>query len=264
MKTHLRALAIVVFILVIGCGTASAYSKITMQSVVINLDGVPRMVSTDAKTVGALLNNISNTIDTDYILNDMSETDAVTDMMTICLTSVTEKVIATTQALPFETEERTNTEMQHGETRVVQEGQSGMAVAIQKELYHGSTLVSTVFVEQKIISSPVNEIIEVGVGGVIAGMKYIDSYQMRVTAYTPYDEGCTGITATGIRADYGIVAVDPKVIPLGSKVYVPGYGVALAADTGGAIKGNRLDVCYLSTTEAFSWGVQHVTVYVLE
>ena len=103
MKTHLRVFAIVVFILVIGCGTASAYSKANMQSVVINIDGAPRMVSTDKETVGALLEDLENNIDTDYILNDAAESDPIKAMMTISLTSVTEKIVAETKPIPFET-----------------------------------------------------------------------------------------------------------------------------------------------------------------
>ena len=95
-------------------------------------------------------------------------------------------------------------------------------------------------------------------------MAYTDSIQVRATAYTPYDAGCNGITATGAKATKGIVAVDPSVIPLGTKVYIPGYGVAIAADTGGAIKGNRLDVCYDSLSDALQWGVKTVEVYILE
>ena len=98
----------------------------------------------------------------------------------------------------------------------------------------------------------------------IDGYRYSKAIQVRATAYTPYDPGCTGITATGMKATKGVVAVDPRVIPLGSQVYVPGYGVAIAADTGGAIKGNRLDVCYNTLAEAYTWGVKNVTVYVLE
>lgn len=263
MKTHLRVFAIVVFILVFGCGTASAYSK-TTQSVVINLDGVPRMVSTKAEVVSELLDDISDTIDTEYILEDVSKTDAVTDMMTISLISVTEKVIASTEVIPFETEERTNSDLPYGETRVVQEGKDGMAAVIHKEIYHGKDLVDTKFVEEKEVTAPVTEIIEIGAGGFIDGMKYVSAFDMKVTAYTPFDAGCTGITATGTVAGRGTVAVDPRVIPLGTKVYVPGYGVAIAADTGGAIKGNRVDICVPTTNEAFSWGVRNVTVYVIE
>jgi uncharacterized protein YabE (DUF348 family)/3D (Asp-Asp-Asp) domain-containing protein len=73
-----------------------------------------------------------------------------------------------------------------------------------------------------------------------------------------------GITASGMRAGYGVVAVDPRVIPLGTRLYIPGYGNAVAGDTGGAIKGNRIDLGYATYGEAIRYGRQTVTVYVLE
>lgn len=263
MKTHLRVFAIVVFILVIGCGSASAYSKLDTQSVIVSLDGVPRMVSTDAQTVGELLDELSATIDTEYLLENFSETDAITDTMTVSLTSVTEKIVATTDVVPYKTIEKASTELQPGKRRVVQEGQEGQTSIVSKEVYHGNKLVSTEPVETKVIASAVDEIIEVGASNVVSGMTYKKAINAKVTAYTPYDAGCNGITATGAKATKGVIAVDPSVIPLGSKVFVPGYGVAIAADTGGAIKGNRIDVCYDTKNEAFSWGIKNVTVYVL-
>ena len=71
-------------------------------------------------------------------------------------------------------------------------------------------------------------------------------------------------TATGRRAEYGIVAVDPRVIPLHSILFVEGYGLAIAADTGGAIKGNRIDVCVSSRSEMANWGRKKVKVHVLK
>ncbi|MBE3589638.1 MAG: S-layer homology domain-containing protein [Firmicutes bacterium] len=71
---------------------------------------------------------------------------------------------------------------------------------------------------------------------------YVKSWTMRTTAYSDAEPGVGGRTATGLAVREGIVAVDPKVIPLGSYVYVEGYGFALAADTGGSIKGERIDV----------------------
>lgn len=263
MKTHLRVFAIVVFILVIGCGTASAYSKTNMQSVVINIDGAPRMVSTDKETVGELLDDLANTIDTDYILEDAKESDPIEAMMTLSLTSVTEKTVASTEAIPYKTVERTNDSLKSGESRVVQEGKDGVASVISKEVYHGDELIDTKFVEKKVVTAAQNKIVEVGPKNVINGMKYSKAINAKVTAYTPYDAGCNGITASGTRAGYGTIAVDPRVIPLGSRVYIPGYGVATATDTGGAIKGNRVDVCYSSLSEAYGWGVRNVTVYVL-
>ena len=185
-------------------------------------------------------------------------------MMTLSLTSVTEKTVATTEAIAYKTVERTNSSLKAGESRVVQEGKEGVASVIKKEIYHGSELVDTQFVEKKVVTAAQDKIVEVGPKNVVNGMSYSKTISAKVTAYTPYDAGCTGITATGTKAGYGTVAVDPRVIPLGSKVYIPGYGTAIAADTGGAIKGNRVDVCYGSKSEAYGWGVRNATVYVLK
>ena len=86
---------------------------------------------------------------------------------------------------------------------------------------------------------------------------------MEATAYLPTDGDGYGITATGIPATYGVAAVDPYVIPLGSRLYIPGYGEAIAADTGGAIIGNRIDLCMESYDECMEFGRRNVTVYVL-
>jgi 3D (Asp-Asp-Asp) domain-containing protein len=84
---------------------------------------------------------------------------------------------------------------------------------------------------------------------------------MVATAYPAMVTG-SGRTRLGYRADYGHVAVDPRVIPLGSLVYVEGYGFALASDTGSAIKGNRIDLCYPDWGTADRYGVKKVTVHV--
>ncbi|UOR12543.1 3D domain-containing protein [Halobacillus amylolyticus] len=87
------------------------------------------------------------------------------------------------------------------------------------------------------------------------------------TAYTANCTGCSGVTATGIdlnaNPNQKVIAVDPDVIPLGSKVYVEGYGVAIAGDTGGAIDGNRVDLYMPNRQDALNFGRQSVTVQVL-
>lgn len=91
---------------------------------------------------------------------------------------------------------------------------------------------------------------------------------MTATAYTAYCEGCSGITKNGtdLRAnpDLKVIAVDPSIIPLGTRVWVEGYGEAIAADIGGAIKGNIIDVFIPSHEEAIQWGRKTVTVRILE
>lgn len=94
--------------------------------------------------------------------------------------------------------------------------------------------------------------------------------EFETTAYAPLDpkaiegmcyQGDPSVTATGARTTPGrTIAVDPKVIPYGSRVYVQGVGWRVAEDTGGAIKGNKLDVCVASRSEAFDYGRQRVRV----
>jgi resuscitation-promoting factor RpfB len=88
--------------------------------------------------------------------------------------------------------------------------------------------------------------------------------EMLATAYTADCAGCDGMTAIGRRAGYGIVAVDPRVIPLGTRLYILGYGLAVAGDTGGAIVGRRIDLGFDSTRDAMLFGRRPVTVYRLK
>lgn len=90
---------------------------------------------------------------------------------------------------------------------------------------------------------------------------------VEATAYTAYCSGCSGVTTDGTNLrenpDLKIISVDPNVIPLGSKVWVEGYGEAIAADTGGSIKGNKIDVFIPSDKAANEWGRRTVTVKIL-
>ena len=91
---------------------------------------------------------------------------------------------------------------------------------------------------------------------------------VEATAYTAYCTGCSGTTANGtdLRANPNlkVIAVDPRVIPLGTKVWVEGYGEAIAADTGGAIKGNKIDVFIPNKAGAYEWGRKSVTIKILD
>ncbi|MEH6943622.1 LysM peptidoglycan-binding and 3D domain-containing protein [Bacillus sp. JJ722] len=91
---------------------------------------------------------------------------------------------------------------------------------------------------------------------------------MTATAYSEDCKDCSGVTATGFNLgenpDAKVIAVDPNVIPLGTKVYVEGYGYATALDTGGAIKGNKIDVFIPNESEAKQWGVKQVKVQILD
>jgi 3D (Asp-Asp-Asp) domain-containing protein len=101
-----------------------------------------------------------------------------------------------------------------------------------------------------------------------ASTNAVKEFIVSATAYTAYCNGCSGITKTGINLrenpDLKVISVDPNVIELGTKVYVEGYGYAIAGDTGGAIKGNKIDVFISTKSEANKWGGKNVKITIVE
>ncbi len=101
------------------------------------------------------------------------------------------------------------------------------------------------------------------------GLTLTGEWDMTATGYYAFGRGGNdingnGITAIGLRARKGIVAVDPRIIPLGTKLYIPGYGEALAADTGGWIKGNRIDLCFETLEDCYHYGRRKIKIYLVE
>jgi 3D (Asp-Asp-Asp) domain-containing protein len=120
-----------------------------------------------------------------------------------------------------------------------------------------------------VVRKPVPRIVGVGTRPPIGAPDALldkDSMILEATAYYPgprnYGGGVGIRTATGMLAQRGVVAVDPAVIPLGTRVYVEGYGGAIAADTGGAIRGKRIDLCFNTYEEAIRFGRRPVRVYI--
>jgi 3D (Asp-Asp-Asp) domain-containing protein len=98
-------------------------------------------------------------------------------------------------------------------------------------------------------------------------MRVVKTLNMEATAYYPGPEDtwpyASGYTASGLKAAYGVVAVDSRLIRLKTPLYVEGYGFAIAADHGGAIKGSKIDLCYDTYEEAVRFGRKKVKVYIL-
>lgn len=94
--------------------------------------------------------------------------------------------------------------------------------------------------------------------------RYNRSLVMKASAYSAYDPGNGSYTYGGNMLRKGLVAVDPAVIPLGTRLYIAGYGYAVADDIGGAIKGNCIDLAFDNRHDALNFGVQKVTVYILD
>jgi len=182
-----------------------------------------------------------------------------------------EEVVTIEVPVPFQVQRRSDDSLPRGQSKVVQEGREGREERLVRYRYENGEKVSEELIEERIIEEPVPQVVAVGTLTTIASrggeiLRFKEMRVMEATAYTP-DPRCNGgykYTATGRLAQRGIVAVDPRVIPLGTRLYVEGYGNALAADTGGAIKGNKIDLCFDTYEEAVRFGRRQVKVYILE
>jgi 3D (Asp-Asp-Asp) domain-containing protein len=174
-----------------------------------------------------------------------------------------------------QTRERTDTQLALGTTRTIDPGRSGLrATTVRFVRRDGGKAVRTVLAS-RIIRSPRPRVVVRGIAeyaslahvaeqGFTSALHFAGSaLHMIATAYTAGCYGCSGFTATGSRAGFGVIAVDPNVIPLGTRLFIPGYGRAVAGDTGGAIRGHRVDLGMNTVAEALRFGRRPITVYVL-
>lgn len=190
---------------------------------------------------------------------------------------VTSKFEVTKTPIPYETVNKSDADLDYGKKKVVATGKQGLLVKIVEVVYEGDQPVTRSVKSQSVVTPPSSEVVAVGTKRKVARLvgSSVSRGSMRApagktvvmeaTAYAPnYGPGVGSRTANGMKAQRGVVAVDPRVIPLGTRVYIEGYGEAIAADTGGAIKGNRIDLCYNTPGECFKFGRRDVKVTILE
>jgi uncharacterized protein YabE (DUF348 family) len=168
---------------------------------------------------------------------------------------------------------RIDSSVSPGSTRIVQQGVPGTSEVTVVFTQRDGGPISAHVVHTTIVQKAKPRIIALGLdeyaafqrlGANTAAVAAANAMHMIATAYTAGCYGCSGITATGRPAGHGIVAVDPSVIPLGAKLFIPGYGYAIAGDTGGAIRGNRIDLGFNSLRDAVLFGRREVIVYRLK
>lgn len=149
-----------------------------------------------------------------------------------------------------------------GQVRVVNPGKNGLMRNTYLISYRDGVMISQEKLQSEVITPPSAKVVETGSYETVSRQGNLRTgrpSKFVATAYT-----YTGYrTATGAKTRRGIVAVDPRVIPLGTRMYVEGYGYAVAADTGGFIKGRRIDVFLETDREVDNWGRRTVNVYIL-
>lgn len=161
--------------------------------------------------------------------------------------------------------------LSQGKEKLINEGKNGLISRQYEVVKENGKEVKRRLLSETVVKRKTDKVVAFGTKSLVAQVSRSDAggkeFYVSSTAYTAGCNGCSGITATGInlRSNPGakIIAVDPRVIPLGSKVYVDGYGYAIAGDTGGAIKGHKIDVFFPSKSQAYFWGRKQVKIQVL-
>ncbi|QKG84831.1 DUF348 domain-containing protein [Kroppenstedtia pulmonis] len=245
----------------------------------------PVKMKTSEPTVGDFLKKQNVKLSKNDQVNAEMKQKITNDMM-IIIDQIEKRVKKKVEETDYKTEEKEDSDLPKGEKKVVKQGKKGQEIYQITALYKNGKAMVT---DKKLIDSvkPVTEIVKVGAGETkeekeenstteekkkestqvassggsrIAGLKYKKSISGQATGYTHTGNP----TATGVMPRRGTIAVDPSVIPLGTRLYIPGYGQGVAQDTGGAVRGNIIDLFFESRSEAIQWGRRNVTIYILE
>ncbi len=221
--------------------------------------------------------------------------EALSKEVSISIVRVEKDKEEVSEAIAFETEKQEDSSLPKGEERVVAEGEEGTIKKVYEIVKENGKESSRELVSEEVTKESKNRVVAIGTKEqqpqVVKKQepkkeeklvtlskeepkksKKSSSegkvFTMSASAYTAGCSGCSGFTSTGINLNANpnmkVIAVDPSVIPLGTRVWVEGYGEAVAGDTGGHIVGNRIDVHVPSKSAAYSWGRKTVTVKVLD
>ncbi|OPJ61293.1 3D domain-containing protein [Clostridium oryzae] len=252
-------------------------------NVYLTVDGSTRKILTSQDNIGDML------LDEGITINKSDKVAPSLDTLIkkgekIQIKRVTKKTVRQVKKIEYSTIVKKDAQLPSNFMKILRKGHNGRKQITVKQVYEDGKLVSSRVSSNKILKKSKNKVILKGSkncyylasrGG--SQLTYTRVFHVRATAYsacyectgkTPGDKGY-GITACGTVAKrnvkgYSTIAVDPRIIPLGTKVFVKGYGFAIAEDVGGAIKGNRIDLFFNSYGEAINWGVKYIELYVMK
>lgn len=230
---------------------------------ILNVGGNEKSVYTHSSNVQELLDEFGIVLQQEDLVHPGLEEMLIKGMTVEIIRQRTE-ILEEEVSIPNKTIQEDNYNIPRGTTRTIQEGQPGLERKVWEITYRNGTEYSRQLISSEVIRKPEDRVIHIGAGQVISRggetFRYSRELNMRATAYTYTGNN----TASGVPPSRGTVAVDPSVIPMGTRLYVEGYGKSVALDRGGAIRGNRIDLFMGTRQEALQWGVRNVKVYVLE
>ncbi|NCB63139.1 MAG: DUF348 domain-containing protein [Clostridia bacterium] len=269
------------------------------MTVTVNADGASNVALAYNGTVEGLLNDLSLTLGEEDAVSQ-NPTTPLTDGMTVDIQRRSVSVDTQAAPIPYNSLRQENPQLYRGEERIAQAGAYGLLLSsVRTVTDEAGSVLRADALNSQVYREPTDEIVEYGtkiktvpnswlnatgdvltnitgdesIGGVLTTasgeqLPYTNAITCVATAYTTERQSWK-ITATGTTARVGAIAVDPKVIPYGTKMYIVTsdgaitYGVATAEDCGGAIKGKKLDLFYDTYNECIQFGVRKCTVYFL-
>lgn len=246
---------------------AQRLPRLTLTVVV---DGAERRISTSQTTVAGVLREAGIELrPLDRVVPALK--DRLGNANKIVITRVTEQLVSVKQPISFDSAKTFSTSIRPGYVKESRQGVPGERLLSYRVRQENGVEVSRTRISSVVVKRPVSRVLAIGSRGRYTSRGTFRTsrvMRMSASAYDPGPKSCgkyaTGRTACGLRAGYGVVAVDPRVVPLGTKLYVEGYGYAVAGDKGSAIKGARIDLGFNTNREAMLFGRKKVNVHVLE
>jgi len=250
-----------------GAVEAQRLPRLTLT---VTADGTDRRIVTTQTTVSAVLK------DCGLALGPLDRVapaarDRVRDGDRIVVTRVRDRVVSETESIAFDTVRTFSKSLRPGIVSQTRQGVPGQRVISYRVRTEDGVETSRTRISSIVAKRPVSRVLEIGSRGRYTSRGMWRTARVLTMSASGYDPGpgscgkwATGRTACGLRAGYGVAAVDPRVIRLGSRLYIEGYGHAVAGDKGRAIKGNRIDLGFDTNREAMLFGRKRVTVHVLE
>jgi uncharacterized protein YabE (DUF348 family) len=245
----------------------------------LNIDGNIEIITTTKKSIREAFEEAGVSVSQADIVEPNLDSEVIhgmeVDVFRIAYSKITEDV-----EIPFTAKEVSDHTLEKGKTRIKTKGQNGLKRIVYSVTTKDGIETNRSIISETVVRNPVQQVVAVGTKAKAAGKKSVVtnagkalnySKKLTVTA-TAYTAAAGKKTASGKVAQYGVVAVDPKVIPMGTKLYIEStddgkswqYGYCVAGDTGGAIKGNKVDLYFASRNECLQFGRRSAIVYVLE
>ncbi|MGL6105178.1 G5 domain-containing protein [Romboutsia sp.] len=260
---RVSSILVVISLLIISLGT---YCNLYKEQISLCIARKETKVSTFKKTVKELLDENNVKYDNDDKITP--SLNAITkDGMKIKVIKVDVKEAKEYENIPFETNLIEDKNLIKGITKIEQDGKYGEKELLYKLVYEDDKLVDKKLIKEIICTEPTEKIIKKGTKedfkltsrGDISRVGKSEYMKVVATAYA----GDT-ITSTGTAPKWGTIAIDPRIIPYGSKVYIPIFNMIFTAeDCGGAIKGNRIDIFMYSESQCNDWGRRSIDIYIV-